>query len=213
MDFVIMMNDSSKGLFLIFLVIICNFLADLMNCQVQKQLQQHSFYKWLTTFILIFFTINFTSNPATNPFWIGLQSVFIFFLFVLFMKQELTTFVVALLLLMIIFTLNQWISYYKLFDNKYEKRIKGLQYACLSLQIVLFIVLVIGTMIYYQKQLKAHPEDFSDQKFFFGAQKCQGIEPSIQQTQKKLRGLIQQQFKKRKQQPGNNGNPDSDSQG
>lgn len=182
MNIVSIINDSSKGLFLIFLAIICNYLGQVMNCSVQKALTHSLFFKWLFVFILIFFTVNFTSNPKENPFVIVANAFFIFVCFILFMKQNIATLTFSFLLLISMFLLNQWITYYKNHDPKlHEKKIQQLEKACLGLQITLFIVLIIGTGLYYKQQIEDKTRSFEWTLFFFGATDCSALK-NIQQN-------------------------------
>lgn len=120
-----------------------------MSCSVQIGLRQHPALKWGCIFILIFFTINFTSNPTANPLVIAGNSLLIFILFILFMKQHKYTFFPALLILMIIFSLNQWITYFRNQEPENFKKVKNLQYACLAFQLLFVALLVWGTIIKY----------------------------------------------------------------
>lgn len=165
-----LMNDSSKGLFLVFMVLLCNFLGETMSCSVQIGLKEHPTLKWFCIFVLIFFTINFTSNPQANPLIIAGNSFLIFLLFILFMKQHKITFFPALLILMCIFSLNQWITYFKNKEPGNEKKIENLQYSCLAFQLCFVVLLILGTLINYRRSKKHGLLDF-----FFSANICPSL--------------------------------------
>lgn len=182
MNAVALMNDSSKGLFLIFLAILCNYLAGLMNCSIQRSFKTYPKLQWFCVFILIFFTINFTSDPKTSPMIVGFNAFLIFLCFILFMKQTLLTFLINLILLVMIFSLNQWITYYKNKETPEEQKIKSIENMCMVLQIMLAICLIGGTGMYYSIQKSDRGDNFNHTEFFFGVNQCQSLTKPISLT-------------------------------
>jgi hypothetical protein len=185
-----MINDASKGLLLIFLAIICNYLGDTMNCSIQYALFKHPIIKWLVVLGLIYFTINFTSSGTTNPSWLFINSFVVFIIFILFMKQHIITFYISLLLLIVIFSANQYLTYYENMlptNPNLSTKVSVLQKTLLILEIILIIILLSGNMIYLSKQYSDHKDNFSLSYFYFGTNKCSSIEKQQQQaTAKKL---------------------------
>ena len=194
----IVMNDSFKGLLLIFLAILCNFIGDTMNCHIQRSIQQYTFIKWVIILGLIYFTINFTSSSNTNPSWLLLYSLIILIIFILFMKQYHVTFYISIVLLLGIFSLNQYLVYYKNLEQqeegnvgKYDTLIRRIEFTLVSLGITLVILLVIGNIIYLQKQRKEFPTNFNWITFYFGASPCGylKVNPS-NSSQKRVTGVV-----------------------
>ena len=193
----VVMNDSFKGLLLIFLAILCNFIGDTMNCHIQRSIQQYTFIKWIIILGLIYFTINFTSSSNTNPSWLLLYSLIILVIFILFMKQYHITFYISIVLLLGIFSLNQYLVYYKNLGEqegnvgKYDTLIRRIEFTLVSLGITLVILLVIGNIIYLQKQRKEFPTNFNWITFYFGASPCGylKVNPS-NSSQKRVTGVV-----------------------
>ena len=171
------LNQYAKGLLLIFVAIICNFLTSTMNCSVQHMIQTNPVVKWIIVLGVIYFTINFTST--SNPSWIFLQSFLLFFVFILMMKQTWYTFFATLFILMIVFVLQQYVSYYQSINPVlFEKRIKRLKTTMLVFNILLGFVLVAGNLLYLYKQYTERGSDnFSLVQFYLGTNECKSMLP------------------------------------
>jgi hypothetical protein len=184
-----MLNDASKGLLLIFLAIICNYLGDTMNCSIQYAMFKQPIIKWLVVLGLIYFTINFTSSGNTNPSWLFLNAFIVFLVFILFMKQHKITFYLSLIILIVIFSVNQYLSYYQTLAQNdttiYQNKITQLQKTLLALEIILIILLIGGNLVYLFQQYQDHKDDFSLLYFYFGTNKCKSIQVQ-QENRKKL---------------------------
>ena len=195
------LNQYAKGLLLIFVAIICNFLASTMNCSVQRFIQTKPVVKWIVVLGVIYFTINFTST--SNPSWLFLQSFLLFLVFILMMKQTWYTFFATLVILMIIFVLQQYVTYFQSINPiKYEKSIKRLRRTMLVFNILLGIVLVGGNLFYLYKQYSERGSDnFSLVEFYLGTNECESTLPhAILQGKQVVQKVQQQQKKNGKQQ-------------
>lgn len=175
--------DYSKGLLLIFLAIIGNYLAGTMNCSVQYAIKEHPMIKWVMIFGIIYFTINFTST--SDPSGLFFQSVLVFVIFVLMMKQKAVTFFLSLLLLVVLFALHQYVSYFQSRaaavdlpqSQRYDTLVKQLQGVIGVLNILLGVVLVGGNLAYLYQQYMDHKDhrDFSLVAFYFGTSECRSM--------------------------------------
>lgn len=195
------LNQYAKGLLLVFVAIICNFLGSTMNCRFQHLIQTEPLVKWLIVFGVIYFTINFTST--SNPLWLAFQSVLVFIVFILMMKQTWYTFFTLLFILMIVFVLQQCVSYFQSINpTKYEKSIKRLKTTMLVFNILLGSVLVAGNLFYlYQQYTERGSDNFSLIQFYLGTNECESTLPKgyVQGKQKvvmKQKVVEQQQQKK-----------------
>ena len=189
------LNQYAKGLLLIFVAIICNFLASTMNCSVQHLIQTKPVVKCIIVFGVIYFTINFTST--SDPSWLFLQSFLLLIVFILLMKQTWYTFFASLFILMIIFVLQQYVTYFQSINPiKYEKSIKRLRTTMLVFNILLGFVLVAGNLFYLYKQYSERGSDnFSLVEFYLGTNECESTLPHAI-----LQGKQVQNKKNRKQQ-------------
>lgn len=187
-------NQYAKGLLLIFVAIICNFLASTMNCSVQHFIKTKPVVKWIILFGVIYFSINFTST--SNPLWLFFQSFLVFIVFILMMKQTWYTFFAILFILMIIFVLQQCVSYFQSINPiKYEKSIKRLRTTMVVFNILLGFVLVAGNLLYLYKQYSERGPDFSLVEFYLRTNECENTLPHAI-----LQGKVVQNKKNGKQQ-------------
>lgn len=177
----VMLNDCAKGLLLIFLAILCNFIGDTMNCSIQYTLYKYPFVKWLIILCLIYFTINFTSSSNINPSWIFIYSIVILVIFILFMKQNSITFYISIFILITIFSIYQYMIYYQKLAQEEENNsnlegiIHTLENTLVVLEVCLLLVLVIGNMLYLRKQSREYKTKFKWFSFYFGTNPCKSI--------------------------------------
>lgn len=167
------LQDSMVGLFLMFIALCGTFINSATNCSLQRYLKKYPYVIWIVVFFVIYSSINFTSKEDSHPNYVFLNSLFIFGLFVLFMKQSQTTFLLILLLLVAVFTLNRWFKYLK--KKNRTKHLKSIQTIIQILQYSILGVLVLGTVLYYRQQKGEYKQRFSWFLFFFGTKPCRTI--------------------------------------
>jgi hypothetical protein len=178
-------NNIPKSIFLIFLAISGNFLAQTLNCRFQKALTDNMVLKFITVFIMIYFTLSLTSDysPGVALF----VSLAVFIGFMMLVRTHLPITITIIFLLMVIFTLNNYINYYdNLMNNesnptlviKYTNLIQQFQKAKFIIEIVTGIILVIGYIIYMMdkyQEYKIEKSGFSFLNFTFGRIECRSI--------------------------------------
>ena len=173
-----------KGLLLVFLGISGNFLAQTMGCRFQELLTNNMFAKSLFVFFIIYFTVNFTASVSTSPTKLFVLSVLVWLFFVLLSKNNLVFTLIVLVLLIILFTINNYIDYYKnLLANetdenkkkKYSELIYKLDKAYLDIELGTITLLVIGFVVYFEQKYKEYKNKdggFELIKFIFGKVSC-----------------------------------------
>ena len=173
-----------KGLLLVFLGISGNFLAQTMGCRFQELLTNNMFAKSLFVFFIIYFTVNFTASVSTSPTKLFVLSVLVWLFFVLLSKNNLVFTLIVLVLLIILFTINNYIDYYKnLLANetdenkkkKYNELIDKLDKAYLGIELGALTLLIIGFIIYFGQKYKEYKNKeggFKLVKFIFGNVAC-----------------------------------------
>lgn len=169
----ILWTDSVRGLLLLFLAILANFLGVTMNCQLQKKMVENSLFRNIAILCLIYFTINFTSYAGLHPGWLLLGAFPIYVLFILLMKQTLPFLLVELLVILGIFIATQTRTFYENVATPDTKKIRTIDVVILYfLTPFLVLVLLAGFVVYLQKQRREHPKDFSALRFVFGTNRC-----------------------------------------
>ena len=158
-----------KGVFLILLVIFANFLAQLFPCSLQKLFNDNIFAKHILILLLIFYTIHINDDINHHPAEILFYSVLIYFIFLLFSKQNLVFAIIALILLVAKYINYSFIQYY---DNLTKPKKHNLNNINEYINILLLLVLLLGFFKYFIKQRKDHKKNWSFLKFLFGNVRC-----------------------------------------
>lgn len=165
-----MISESVKGLLLLFMAIMANFLGTTMNCSVQKLLTTSPILRNVAVFFLIYFTINFTSANDIYPPTLWINVLMVYVLFVMLMKQNIYFIIVNLLLLVLIYTSIQLRDYYVTQND--AKSIEVSSQRIIILETLLFVGLLTGFVIYALHHYREHSANFSWIKFLFGVNVC-----------------------------------------
>ena len=159
------LTDCSKGLLLLFLAMLYNFMADTMYCGVQAIMKKNLVIRYFAVLILIYFTINLTSNSASSPIKIMGSAIIVFFIYLVFMRQTNICFLLALLALFCIYFLSQYRNYYQ----QKGENVQGLSSSILAIEMIFLGILIVGFFLYANKQKQDHPKDFTWFNFVLGA--------------------------------------------
>ena len=171
------MSDSINivnALFLLFLAIVGNFMAETLSCQTQKFMTN----LWAKHFVLIFiiyFTIEFTKgNKISDPFNDFLNAVYVWILYHFFTHMDLIPTVIVILLLICIYIISNYRKYFEKLDKNIElnKKLEKIQKTLFK--VVIFTILV-GFFIYYFEKRKEFKGHFHFIRFLLGAKKCKSL--------------------------------------
>lgn len=176
--------DSIRGLFLLFLAILANFLGPTMNCSFQKRMQEHSLWRNIAVYCLIYFTINFTSQSNSHPFLLFGYAFLVYVLYLLLIRQSLLGISVGLCCIFLIFVASQVIAHYRKKKEHHPENIvtcdRWIHVSTMFIRVVscvLLVSLIIGFLFYARKQKKDHP-DFDWAVFVFGSNTCDALKRS-----------------------------------
>ena len=160
-------NQLMKGVFLLLLAVVGNFVAEMMGCKTRKLLSNNMVVKHIITFVILYFALDFTSSDIVNPTDNLILSVKIYILFVMFTRMDLKITIATFILLAITYKMNAYINYYKLTKKEYKHLIKIRKY----LYNIIVGVLVTGFILYIHKKYTTN-KNFSLYKFFVGSLNC-----------------------------------------
>ena len=173
------------GVFLLFLAIAGNFLAETLGCHTQEALTNKIMAKQIMTFFVIFFTLDYSNNDTyvEHPIYKLIKAGAVYIFFLLFTKMDWNTTLLTITMLVGIYTVHIFKIYYidlfKLkkdptkeeiaFEQERESRIDKI----LSLLTAITgIIIIVGFMMYYKRKRKEYNKTFSIFKFIFGVTKC-----------------------------------------
>ena len=176
------------GIFLLFLAISGNFLAETLSCQMQKLLRNNMIAKQLAMFLLIFFTMDFSDSSLESP-GIKLQkTVFVYILFLLLTKMNLKMTIFAITLLSALYVSHIYKKYYEAIisennpndidkqkKEEYAKSISMINNLQKILMTLTDLVLISGFLIYLFEKRQEHKKSFNLIKFIFGVKNCKNM--------------------------------------
>lgn len=164
------------GFFLLLLGVCGNYIAETLGCRVRKLLNENMYVKNVIIILIIYFLIGFTNDNRLHPKYNIMCSLVIWIVFLLFNKTPIEfTFIGGLLLVLILICKN-FIDYYEA-NNKEENKdiIDKLNKVSVYLVYSLFIIIIVGFVIYYNQKHIEYNNNFSITKFIFGKVKCKSI--------------------------------------
>jgi|TARA_R110001599_G_scaffold163040_1_gene352441 Ca2+/Na+ antiporter len=174
------------GVFLLFLAISGNFLAETLGCQTQKLLTNSIAAKQIMIFFIIFFTLDFSNLNIEKPSTKFFKTILVYVFYLLFTKMDRTPTLIVFILLITTYVTNSYKKYYKakfeikttdsieLHKTKLKHKKTSDQLLLLEalLLFIIMIVILVGFFKYYMEHKKEYKKDFNLFKFVFGVIKC-----------------------------------------
>ena len=168
-------NIYTKGLLLLALTVMGNFVAETLGCSTQRLLNKSRIAKLSVIFFLIYFTINLTAGidgVITNPITQLIAACALWLLFIIFTKTTTFSKQIIFISLCLHYILGNFNAYYEQNNiNDYDTLISILDK---SLLFIIAITTIIGFINYFIKEKREHKR-FSWYKFFIGVDKCKNI--------------------------------------
>lgn len=161
-------SDSIRAVFLLFIAICANFLGNTLNCGLQFDLTTTPILRNLFLYILIVFTIDFTSKDSMSVGEIMTKSLIIYIFYIMLSKQDYLTMYIVICLLIASYLCYIQTNYLKA-NGKENKFFNDLT------SFLIFgigIVTLIGFIMYFNKQYNDHKDNFDITKFIFGTNQC-----------------------------------------
>ena len=162
----------TKGLFLLILTISGAFIGETLSCKTRKLLTENIYAKYLVTLFVIFFAVDFTDNKNLSPLDNFISALKIFILFIIFTRMSLPFTIAAFFGVVSLYVMNEYIDYYESDKEKNQEIIHKLNKVNNILLYVLIFIIIVGFLLYANKQYREHKKDFSILKFIFGVLKC-----------------------------------------
>ena len=173
--------NLTTGSIILNLAIGGNFMAQTLSCKTQKILRENMLIKQLFIIMMIYFTIDFTTEDDVNPLQLFYRSIGVWIYFLLFTKLPTYITLLVLILLLSLFIIKKYEEYYIILEkhkkisiktevekiNKLGRFKKYLFYIIMGLT-------VMGNILYLIKQKRDH-KNFSLFKFYFGVLHCDSM--------------------------------------
>ena len=160
-----------KGIFLIILAEYGNFVADTVGCNTQKFLSENILAKQFIIIMIIYFSINFTSDTDVNPTINIIKALLVWCGFLMFNKMNLTFTITAFVLLVIVYIIDNYNQYYKIQKKNTDKLDKIQQY----IYMLIAVLIISGFLIYLSKKYVEYKDVWSNIDFIFGKNSCSSM--------------------------------------
>lgn len=168
-------NIYTKGLLLLALTVMGNFVAETLGCNTQRILNKSRIAKLTVIFFLIYFTINLTAGiegVQTNPLNQLLATSVLWIAFIIFTKTTIVFKLIIFISLCLHYILGNFNNYYH--ENNINDYIPFITIIDKSLMVIIFITTILGFIDYIIKEKSEHKR-FSWYKFFIGVDHCKNI--------------------------------------
>jgi hypothetical protein len=167
-----MITHEIHTLLLILYLSVAMSFKSVINCDVQRLLKKNVYVNHLVLFCAFLFLISL-NNTSLSLSDVWLQSIMVYFLFMLFIKSQLWTVVTVFFLLIVDQSINSFINT-KLKEDP-SKDVSTLVNVRKYITYIIVGTILVGFYLYFLKQKSDHPKDFSFLTFFFGVADCQDV--------------------------------------
>jgi len=171
------LNNSSRSLFVLYLMVSSNYLGNLFSCKTQEAFQTNMLIKHLLGFLTLYFFISIVDTTQNTPAFKLLSSIIIYICFIISTKMNQTMWIVFITLLAFVYML------YVFRDSIEGEQTKtNISYIQLGAVITAMAVLLSGFIYYMGEKKIEYKSDFSYGTFLFGTPTCKGYTPEIRKS-------------------------------
>jgi hypothetical protein len=163
-----------KGVFVLYLIVSCNFLAKLFSCKTQLLLESNMYVKHLIGFFTLFFFIIFTQSIDTKDEYIFFKKIYAaVVLYLIFLASTKTKGLYLYLFIFLIGSSFILTSYIDTLDKtKFKERIKKIDNIINIFYRLSIIILILGVISYTIEKKKEYKNNWDTFKFIFGTTSC-----------------------------------------
>ena len=168
-------HSLTKGVFLLLLAVCGNFVAETLGCNTHELLKTNMFAKHIYGFMILYFTISFTSNDdAPDPKRNLIAAALVYGFFIMFTRMRLNITIWAFFVLMILYLLSEFITYYTSHPDKVSHdRMNTLTDIQQTLYFLLPIIVLYGFSVYIFDEYKVNGKNTTKWlNLIFGVPRC-----------------------------------------
>ena len=168
-------HSLTKGVFLLLLAVSGNFVAETLGCNTHELLKSNMFAKHILVFMILYFTISFTSHEeAPDPKKNLIAAALVYGFFIMFTRMRLNITIWAFFVLMILYLLSEFITYYTSHPGKIPaNRMEILVDIQKTLYVLLPIIVLYGFIVYMYDEYRVNGKNKSKLlKIIFGVPRC-----------------------------------------
>lgn len=154
-------------LFILNITILTNFIGDTLSHKIQKMFNDNMLLKHLIVILLIYTTITVIDN-SMSPINRFKKSIYIWILFVLLTKNTLRMTTILVVMMIVLYIIEDYISYYKDNKNTNKQLQEKLDNISKLLKYVILILLFVGHIMYINKQKNIFGTNFNYYELYLG---------------------------------------------
>lgn len=167
---IINLNESLNGLFLLILAYSGGYVSTVLGCQFRNSLKTNLISKYFLTFLIVYFSINFTDKKKVNPFYNLVKSFIIMVLFIIVSRMNIYFSFSILILLFISLFIRNLKGYDNLENNKKNETL--INNIDKIVKYLIFTLIIIGFIQYFITKKQEYGKNFDLIKFAFGKPNC-----------------------------------------
>jgi hypothetical protein len=164
-----MKENIIQSLFLLFIAISGNYIAEIFPCQIQALFTDNMYAKHLLTYMILLFSIVLNSDTEDTTFKLFTYSIGLYILFVLMTKMDKYFFLGLICIITIIYVLGH---HKKLMKDDEEK--KNISKIINILEYIGITIFIVGFLLYYGEKRYEYGKDFTIETFILGKAVCKG---------------------------------------
>lgn len=170
--------NSTKSIFILYLIISCNFLANLLGCRTQELMNNMTIKHLLGFMTMYFFVVlaDSQSKLGKTPGKQMLNTMLFYLIFVLTTKMDYKMWLALIVILSIIYILQV----YKDHPNSSEKDRKDYETIQEYLTYISGVLIVLGFFIYLGRKRIEYGDKFEFLTFILGKTTCYGNRDSVE---------------------------------
>ena len=168
--------NKLDAIFLLLLAVSGNFVAETLNCSLQKHLTINMYFKSLVVFFMIYFTLNFVDKSQDqNPFEKLKQTFILWVMFLFLSRLDIFYGGVVLTLIVILYVAKNINDYYKNQEGIIKNNQKDIIKALNIITFIAIITTIYGAVNYYSRKKQEYGKKFKFMTFVFGVPQCKKI--------------------------------------
>ena len=164
------LNDLFKGLIILALLINSSYIEELSGCSMYKLCSKNLLVKYIIIYLVIYISVDSNVDDSVSPIMNIKNSFILLILYIVFIRLNKELTILVSLLFLSIYLINSYKKYYDFNNDKAMKH--KLEKILLYLEYITIGILIIGFLLYFNKQYKDHKKNFKLSKFIFGVLEC-----------------------------------------
>ena len=170
-----------NGMFFLILIISSNFVGDILNCKIQRNIMNNIYVKHLVAFLILYFLNSNLFTEKDHPTDRLKNCIILYIIFIIIMRLNLAFTIIIICLLFTIHLIHEHYLYYRNNPEKvkdYNMVIK-LHIFIRILSLLTLITAFIGLVINYYERKKEYGSNFRIKNFILGNLKCDNLDKKI----------------------------------